>query len=206
MAAEESSELELVVASMVGVDPAEDSDAHREELESVSFLQQQLRGEGVIVDLLTKPGTEVWSATIPDIGAVYQLARLARYVELGRSVDTVLAEGPELSDDLDPVITDVWDEISTTRFPQLVNLQGINTYYLPVDFDGPVFMGFTDEDGEEDTATFGSSARLLAELDALEPVLREAGVAPDSDAHEVLTLLREAARQSIANDLPVIAW
>ena len=203
---EESFEAELVVASMVTVDPAEDSEAHREELESVTFLQEQLRSEGVDVDLLAKPGAEVWTGTIPDLGAVYQLARLARYLELGRPIDTVLADGPALPDDFDPVVADVWHELADTRFPQLVNLRGINTYYLPVDFDGPIVMVYEDADGEEDEATFGSAVRLLAELDVLEPLLREAGVAPDGDAGEVFATLREAARQSVANDLPVIVW
>jgi hypothetical protein len=203
---EESFEAELVVASMVSVDPAEDSDAHREELESVTFLQEQLRSEGVDVDLLAKPGAEVWTGTIPNLGALYQLARLARYLELGRPIDAVLADSPAFPDDIDPVVADVWDELADTRFPQLVNLRGINTYYLPVDFDGPIVMVYEDADGEEDEATFGSAVRLLAELDVLEPLLREAGVAADGDAGEVFATLREAARQSVANDLPVIVW
>jgi hypothetical protein len=198
--------LELVVASMVGADPAVDADAHREQLASIAELQERLRTEGVSVDLLSAQHTEVWSATIADVGALYQLARLTRRVELDREVDDVLDDGPVLPEDLDPLVTDVWDELVATRFPQLVNLQGVNTYYLPVDFDGPVYLDFTDPDGEEDTATFGSSGRLLAELDALEPLLRDAGVPEPGPAHDVLTVLREAARQSVANELPVIVW
>jgi hypothetical protein len=203
---EDSFEAELVVASMVSVDPAEDSDAHREELESVTFLQEQLRGEGVDVDLLGKPGAEVWAGTIPNLGALYQLVRLARYLELGRPIDTVLADGAAFPEDIDPVVADVWDELARTRFPHLVHLRGINTYYLPVDFDEPIVMVYDDPDGEEDEATFGSAVRLLAELDVLEPLLREAGVAADGDAGQVFAILREAARQSVANDLPVIVW
>jgi hypothetical protein len=203
---DQPTELDLVVGSMITVRPDEDRAAYTEEYESVSAVQDQLREEGIDVDLIGQPGTEVWEAGLENMGALYQLSRLAVHLERGDDVAEVVEDGPVIYEDLDRAVTDVWDELTKTRFAHLVNLQGINSYYLPADFEQPVWLNFENEDGEEDSAFFGSAHRLQAELAELAPMLLKAGVSHNADAFRCMELLRAAAAKSIETGLPVIVW
>lgn len=199
-------ELDLVVGSMITVRPDEDRAAYDEEYESVSAVQDQLREEGIDVDLLAQPGTEIWEGSIATMGALYQLSRLAAHIERGNDIAPVLEDGPVLYDDLDTVVTDVWDNLTTTRFGHLINLQGINSYFLPAEFEQPVWLPFENDEGEEDSAYFGSSPRLQAELAELAPLLIKAGVSHNAEAYRCLEALRQAADQSVNTGLPIIVW
>jgi hypothetical protein len=199
-------ELDLVVGSMITVRPDEDRAAYDEEYESVSAVQDQLREEGIDVDLLSQPGTEIWEGSIATMGALYQLSRLAAHLERGDDIAPVVEDGPILHDDLDTAVTDVWENLTTSRFSHLINLQGINSYFLPVAFDQPVWLPFENDEGEEDSAYFGSSVRLQAELAELGPMLIQAGISPNADAYRCLETLRQAADQSINTGLPIIVW
>lgn len=203
---DQPTELDLVVGSMITVRPDEDRAAYTEEYESVSAVQDQLRDEGIDVDLISQPGTEVWEGGLENMGALYQLSRFAVHLERGDDVADVVEDGPVIYEDLDRAVTDIWDELTKTRFAHLVNLQGINSYYLPADFEQPVWLSFENEEGEEDNAFFGSSHRLQAELAELAPLLLKAGVNHNSDAYRCLELLRIAAARSIETGLPVIVW
>jgi len=199
-------ELDLVVGSMITVRPDEDRAAYDEEYESVSTVQDQLREEGVDVDLLGQPGAEVWEGHIDQMGALYQLSRLAARVERDQEIAEVVEDGPVIYEDLDRAVTDVWDELTQTRFTHLINLQGINSYFLPADFEKPIYLPFENEDGEEDSAYFASSYQLQRELAELGPLLLKAGVSHNSAAFRCLETLREAAAQSINAGLPIIVW
>lgn len=199
-------ELDLVVGSMITTRPDEDRAAYEEEYESVSEVQDQLREEGIDVDLVSQPGTETWESTIDTLGSLYQLSRLAVYLEHDKPIEAVLEEGPVIYDDLDPAVTDIWDELVETRFPHLINLQGINSYFVPVDFIKPVWLAFENEEGEEDSAYFGSSVQLQKELTDLESLLRGANVPTQGLAFRALEALRDAAAQSIQYGLPIIVW
>lgn len=203
---DQPTELDLVVGSMITVRPDEDRAAYTEEYESVSAVQDQLRDEGIDVDLISQPGTELWEGGLENMGALYQLSRLAVHLERGDDVAEVIEDGPVIYEDLDRAVTDIWDELTKTRFAHLVNLQGINSYYLPADFEQPVWLNFENEDGEEDSAFFGSAHRLQAELAELAPLLLKAGVSHNADAYRCLDLLRTAAARSIETGLPVIVW
>jgi hypothetical protein len=203
---EQPTELDLVVGSMITVRPDEDRAAYTEEYESVSAVQDQLRDEGIDIDLLGQPGTEVWEGGIENMGALYQLSRLAARLDRGDDIAEVIEDGPVLYEDLDRAVTDVWDELTKTRFPHLINLQGINSYYLPADFEQPIWLNFENEDGEEDSAFFGSAHRLQAELAELAPMLTQAGVSHNAEAYRTLELLRTAAAKSIEYSLPIIVW
>jgi hypothetical protein len=203
---DQPTELDLVVGSMITVRPDEDRAAYTEEYESVSAVQDQLREEGIDVDLISQPGTEVWEGGLENMGALYQLSRFAVHLERGDDVADVVEDGPVIYEDLDRAVTDIWDELTKTRFANLVNLQGINSYYLPADFEQPVWLSFENEDGEEDNAFFGSAYRLQAELAELAPMLLKAGVSHNSEAYRCLDLLRTAAARSIETGLPVIVW
>lgn len=199
-------ELDLVVGSLITVRPDEDRDAFEEEREMIAAVQDQLREEGIEADLLTQPGTEVWEGGVETLGELYQLSRLATRLENNEDIADVLEDGPVITDDLDRCVTDVWDELRETRFPHLVNLQGINSYYLPVDFDLPLRLPFENEEGEEDEAFFGSSVRLLRELSELETLLGNANVSTRIAAYNCLRTLRNAAQQSTRHNLPIIIW
>jgi hypothetical protein len=199
-------ELDLVVGSMITVRPEEDREAYDEERETIADVQDQLREEGINIDLLAQPGVEVWEGGIDTLGELYQLSRLATRLENGSPIDDVLSDGPVIGDDLDRTVTDVWDELRPTRFPHLVNLQGINSYYLPVEFAQPVRLPFEDEEGEQDEAFFGSSSLLLRELTEVEELLRQHNVSATVGAYRCLQTLREAALQSTRHSLPVIIW
>jgi hypothetical protein len=199
-------ELDLVVGSMITVRPDEDRTAYEEEYESVSAVQDQLREEGIDIDLLSQPGTEVWEGSIATMGALYQLSRFAAHLERGNDLAPVIEDGPVLYDELDTAVTDVWDNLKPTRFTNLINLQGINSYFLPADFDQPVWLPFENDEGEEDSAYFGSAVRLQAELAELAPQLISAGVSHNAEAYRCLESLRQAADQSIATGLPIIVW
>jgi hypothetical protein len=203
---EQPTELDLVVGSMITVRPDEDRAAYTEEYESVSAVQDQLRDEGIDIDLLGQPGTEVWEGGIENMGALYQLSRFAARLDRGDDIAEVIEDGPVLYEDLDRAVTDVWDELTKTRFSHLINLQGINSYYLPADFEQPIWLNFENEDGEEDSAFFGSAHRLQAELAELAPMLTQAGVSHNAEAYRTLELLRTAAAKSIEYALPIIVW
>jgi hypothetical protein len=199
-------ELDLVVGSLITTRPDEDRAAFEEEYETIAQVQDQLREEGVVVDLLSQPGAEMWEGGIETLGALYQLTRLAVHLEHGHDIATILEEGPVIYDDLDRAVTDVWDNLTTTRFPHLVNLQGINSYYLPVDFERPLWLPGEDEAGEEDDSYFGSSFQLQRELSEVVDLFRQAGIPTQSAAYRCLEVLCAAADQSLRYDLPVIIW
>jgi hypothetical protein len=203
---ESLTELDLVVGSMITMRPDEDREAFEEEHDLVSEIQDQLRQHGIVIDLLAQPGTEVWEGGIESAGALYQLSRLATRLEQDDDIATVLEDGPVLYDELDRAVTDVWDDMANTRFPHLVNLQGIYSYYLPVDFATPIWLPMENENGAEEEAFFGSSVRLQQELTTLREMLYEASVPVQSEAFRCLTVLHEAATQSVNNTLPIIVW
>ncbi len=203
---DQPTELDLAVGSMITVRPDEDRAAYEEEYDSVSAVQDQLRDEGIDVDLLSMPGTQIWEGGLQNMGALYQLSRFAVHLERGDDIAEVLEDGPVIYDELDPAVTDVWNDLTKTRYSHLVNLQGINSYFLPVDFENPVWLSFENEDGEEDSAYFGSSYRLRGELAELGPQLIKAGISHNAEAYRCLELLREAADKSIEAGLPVIVW
>ena len=93
---EQPTELDLVVGSMITVRPDEDRAAYTEEYESVSAVQDQLRDEGIDVDLLGQPGTEVWEGGIENMGALYQLSRFAARLDRGDDIAEVIEDGPVL--------------------------------------------------------------------------------------------------------------
>ncbi|MEI6777414.1 MAG: hypothetical protein WCK70_10990 [Chloroflexales bacterium] len=206
MGSEVVSELDLVVGSMITVRPDEDRAGYDEEYESVAAVQDQLREQGVDIDLISQPGTEIWEGSLENMGALYQLSRLAARIEHEQAIDDVIEDGPVIYDDLDRAVTDVWDELVTSRYQHLINLQGINSYYMPADFEAPIWLAFEDEDGEEDNAFFGSSVRLQRELVELAPLLIKAGLSSTSQAYRCLELLRDAAAKSLDSGLPIIVW
>lgn len=203
---DQPTELDLAVGAMITVRPDEDRESYQEQYDSIATVQDQLREQGIDVDLLAMPGTQVWEGGLQNMGALYQLSRLAAHLERGDDLAEVIEDGPVIYDELDRAVTDIWDELAPTRFAHLVNLQGIDSYFLPADFAKPFDLPFEDENGEEDSAFFGSAYALQRELAELAPLLINAGVSHNSEAYRCLELLREAAAQSISHGLPVIVW
>jgi hypothetical protein len=208
-------ELDLVVGSMITTRQDEDREVFEEERDTIALVQDRLREEGLDVDLLAQPGTEVWEGGIETLGSLYQLLRMVRRLETSADILQVIEDGPVIYEDtLDPVVTDVWDGLAETRFPHLVNLQGIHSYFLPLDFDRPLKLPFEDEEGEEDEAYFASSIRLQSELVEIADMLHTANISEAAAAYRseaaaayrCLQVLRTAADQSTRFGLPIIVW
>jgi hypothetical protein len=207
--AERMTEIDLVVGSMITMRPDEDRAAYEEELESLQDVQDILRDEGLEIDLVSQPGTEVWEGGIESFYDLYQLKRLAAHLERGDNPQTLLGQDSQDSEEIDDLLADIWEDATQTRFPHLIKHQGDGGYYLPVDFPEPIWLDYGEEDEDavdEDTAvSFGSSVRLLRELTEVEELFRQHNV-PAGGHTQALEVLRTAAQQSIDNGLPIILW
>ncbi len=211
-------ELDLVVGSMFTTRPEEDRELFDDEREWLSDIQDLLREEGVEVDLLSRPGVEIWEGGIERFMDLYQLRQLAAYLELDRDIAPLLKDGLLSDGDPDPLLAAIWDGEQPTRFPHLINHQADGGYYLSVDFAEPIWLEAEeeepveadgdDEDAEDDEPfiSFGSSVGLQRELAELAGMLQQAGVPSQSAAARCLLVMRTAADQSVANGLPIIVW
>ncbi|MEO7913320.1 MAG: hypothetical protein ABIV47_27030 [Roseiflexaceae bacterium] len=208
-------ELDLVVGSMFTTRPEEDRELYEDEREWLSDIQDLLREEGVEVDLLSRPGVELWEGGIERFMDLYQLRQIAAYLELDHDIAPLLKDGPPVDGDPDPLLVAIWDGEQPTRFPHLINHQADGGYYLPVDFAEPIWLEAEEEepaDDEEDAEddepfiSFGSSVGLQRELVELASMLQQAGVPAQSAAARCLLVMRAAADQSVANELPIIVW
>lgn len=209
---ESLNELDLVVGSMITTRPDEDRDAYEEERDWLQDVQDLLRDEGVEVDLLSQPGTEVWEGGIRSFYDLYQLRQLAAHLERGDDVQAVLAGASANGEDIDELLADIWDDEAQTRFPHLIKHQGDGGYYLPVDFAEPIWVEYGDEEAEEtdmseeDTSvSFGSSVGLLRELTDLEDLFRQNTISVGA-LRDALQVLKTAAQESVNNGLPIILW
>jgi hypothetical protein len=210
-------ELDLLVGSMFTTRPDEDRELFEEEREWLSDIQDLLRDEGVEVDLLSRPGVEVWEGGIERFSDLYQLRLLAAYLDQGRDLQPILARDADEEEEPDDLLAAIWQGDQTSRYPHLINHQADGGYYLAADFAEPIWIEF-DQDGEEGTdddedaenedsvVSFGSSFGLQRELVELADLLPKQGIPADAPAMRCLAVLRQAADQSVANDLPIIVW
>jgi hypothetical protein len=208
-------ELDLLVGSMFTTRPEEDRELYEEEREWLSDIQDLLREEGVEVDLLSRPGVEIWEGGIERFSDLYALRLLAAYLEQGRDLGPLLRNGVPIDDEPDELLAAIWQGEASTAYPHLINHQADGGYYLTADFAEPIWVEFDqddedglddDEEGDESVVSFGSSIGLQRELTELDDKLRQAGVPADHPALRCLRVLRTAADQSVANDLPIIVW
>ena len=210
-------EIDLVVGSMINVRPDEDRGAYEEELERVQDVQDLLREEGIEVDLVSQPGTEVWEGGITSFYDLYQLKQLAAHLERGEDVQMLLSNSSPDGQEYDNLLADIVSEEATTRFPHLIRHQGDGGFYLPADFADPIWVESDDEedlDAEDDgedlfdegkVITFGSSVALVRELSELEDLFRRANV-PMGGPRQALQALKTGAEQSVSTGLPLIVW
>jgi hypothetical protein len=209
-------EIDLVVGSMINVRPDEDREAYEEEYERMQDVQDLLREEGVEVDLLSQPGTEVWEGGIPSFYDLYQLKQLAAHLERGEDVQMLLNNSSPDGDEYDSLLADIVSEEVDTRFPHLIRHQGDGGFYLPADFSAPIWVESEedeelDEDDEVDlfeegnVITFGSSVALQRELTEVEELFRHANI-PMGGPRQALQTLKTGAEQSVNNGLPLILW
>ena len=209
--AESMTELDLVVGSMITTRPDEDRDTYEEEREWIQDVQDLLREEGVEIDLLSQPGTEVWEGGISSFYDLYQLRRVAAHLERGDDIQTLLSGSAADGEDVDELLADIWDEDAQTRFPHLIKHQGDGGYYLPVEFAEPIWIEYGDEEDadevfeEDNTVSFGSSVALLRELNEVEDLFQRNNV-PIAGPRRALQVLKTAAEQSVNTGLPIIIW
>ena len=210
--AESLTELDLVVGSLITTRPNEDREQYEDEREWLQDVQDLLRDEGVEIDLLSQPGTEVWEGGIRSFYDLHQLQRLAAHLERGDDIKTVLGGASADGEEVDELLADIWDEEAPTKFPHLIKHQGDGGYYLPVDFAEPIWVEY-DEDVNDDEASyegenavsFGSSVALLRELTELEELFQHNNV-PMGGPRQALQVLKTAAEQSVNHTLPIILW
>src|SRR5215211_7708830 len=145
-----TTELDLVVGSMFTTRPEEDRELFEDEREWLSDIQDLLREEGVEVDLLSRPGVEIWEGGIDRFMDLYQLRQLAAYLEQDRDIAPLLKSGPPSDGDPDPLLVAIWDGEQTTRFPHLINHQADGGYYLPADFAEPIWLEADEEMADEE--------------------------------------------------------
>ena len=210
--AERMTELDLVVGSMITTTPEEDRDAYEEEREWLQDVQDLLREEGIELDLLAQPGTEVWEGGMESFYDLYQLRRLAAHLERGDNINGLLRDESPDGEDVDNLLADIWDDEVQTRFPHLIKHQGDGGYYLPADFAEPIWVDYGEEEDDEDESmnedtavSFGSSVGLMRELTEVEQLFQQANL-PPGGPRNALEVLRTAAQQSIDNGLPIILW
>ncbi len=213
--AESMTELDLVVGSMITTRPDEDRETYEDEREWLQDVQDLLREEGIEIDLLTQPGTEVWEGGIGSFYDLHQLQRLAAHLERGDDVKSLLAGASADGEEVDELLADIWDEEAQTRFPHLIKHQGDGGYYLPVEFAEPIWVEYDEEDENENengdglesenAVSFGSSVALLRELTELEELFQRNNV-PVGGPRQALQVLKTAAQQSVSNSLPIILW
>lgn len=204
-------ELDLLVGSIFTTRPDEDRELFEEEREWLSDIQDLLREEGIEVDLLSRPGVELWEGGIERFMDLYQLRLLAAYIENGQDVAPLRNFNPDTANEPDPLLAAIWEGEEPTRYPHLINHQADGGYYLPVDFAEPIWLEFDQDEEEandlqEPVVSFGSSVALQRELVELEALLQQNGIVATSAPYRCLQVLRAAVDQSVANDLPIIVW
>ena len=202
-------ELDLVVGSMISISPEEDRAMFNEESSWVEDVQDLLREEGIEVDLTKAPGTEKWQGGIDTFADLYTLRRFAAHLERDNDLNSL----NDAEEDIDPLLADIWEGAESTRYTHLINHQGEGGYYLPVEFDEPIWLSYEDEDmsddwEDEEVVSFGSSVALARELADLEPLLQKAQGDQEQlqRALKALQVFRAAAEKSIEHQLPLILW
>ncbi len=211
--------LDLLVGSMFTVRPGEDRDAFEQEKEWLSNIQDLLREYNIEVDLLSRPGVEIWEGEIEHFKDLYDLRLVAAYIEQGQDISAIL-NAADFDSEPDPLLESIWQETLPTRFPHLIKHQAENGYYLPVDFAEPLWIEFDEEEEEEEdldddddfegqndnVVSFGSSVGLQREMVELEALLRQHSVSENHAVFRCLHVLRIAADQSVSSDLPIVVW
>jgi hypothetical protein len=165
----------------------------------------------VTVDLLDRPGEDVWSGGISKFMALYQLQLLGAYLEHERDWSPIVnASEQELLATPDSLLGEIWDS-RPTRYAHLIRMKVSGGYYLPVDFATPIWLAGEDWDEDDEEAidhaeSFGSGVALGRELDDLDVRLRAAGVPSGASAFGCLRVLQEGARESLKHNLPLLLW
>jgi len=216
-------EITLVVGSLFTSTPQEDPEEFAEEREYISQLQDILREQGVVVDLLSTPGVEIWEGEISD-DYLYRLRQVAAHLEQGNEneIDSLLKRKPSADEEFDPVLAAICFEGRPTQYPHLIiPPQEIRPYYIPVEFADPVLIPVGDEEttvddddasnAEDDEYTgeiiaFGSSSALQRELHTLQGYLQQLNVPATHPVMRCLQALRTAADLSVKNGLPIVVW
>ncbi len=210
-------EITLVVGSLFTSTPQEDPEEFAEERENISQLQDVLREQGVVVDLLSNPGLVLWEGGIRSYGDLYRLRQIAAHLEQGNEIASLLKRKPDADEKVDPVLAAIFSEEMPTQYPHLIKHTGENGYYIPVEFANPIWIEEEDEDeaaafdDEDDEYTgeiiaFGSSSALQRELHTLQGYLQQLNVPVAHPVMRCLIALRTAADLSVKNGLPIVVW
>ncbi|NBU64408.1 MAG: hypothetical protein EBS29_07920 [Chloroflexia bacterium] len=211
---DQDNEITLVVGSLFNYTPAEDRESYEEEREWIQQLQDALRQEGVIIDLMTNPGVQIWEGGIRRYGDLYRLSQAAAYIEQGMDITPLLNKKFTEEEDLDPILKQIIEGELDTQFPHFIKPDGDPFFYIPVEFAEPIIIPieaddefeFDEDDEEENYVSFGSTPRLQQELYRLNTLLVQMQVPATHPVMRCLAALRNATELSISNDLPIAVW
>lgn len=211
---EQDNEITLVVGSVFNYTPAEDRESYEEEREWVQQLQDTLRQEGVVIDLMTNPGVQIWEGGIRRYGDLYRLSQAAVYIERGMDITPLLNKKFTEEEDIDPILQQIIEGELETQFPHFIKPDGDPFFYLPVEFAEPIIIPIEPEEGDEfdedddsdNVVSFGSSPRLQQELYRLSMLLVQMQVPANHPIMRCLASLRQATELSITSDLPIAVW
>ena len=126
---DQDNEISLVVGSLFNYSPAEDRESYEEEREWVQQLQDSLRQEGVIIDLMTNPGVQIWEGGIRRYGDLYRLSQAAAYIEHGKDITSLLNNKFTEEEDLDPILKQIIEGDLDTQYPHFIKHDGDPFFY-----------------------------------------------------------------------------
>ncbi len=138
-----------------------------------------------------------------------QILIFTRGVQFMYSVHEAIPQVPELKDGVlltcpleikldETIIRSLFDgngRLKPTRFPHLIYHEDNIGFYLPIDFEKPLW--------NEGTASIGSSIRLKGELDVIKNYMNKNNINKENGIRDILELLDKMATLSIKYKLPI---
>jgi hypothetical protein len=196
----------LAVGSLLQHTPDESPGEYEDERERLTDMMAWLAEEGVEMDLLADPGRQVWEGEIADFAHIYHLRVLAAHVGAGRDIGKLKLARLQRTEEPDPLLSEIWQGDVTSPYDHLINHSLTDGFYLPVDFESPIWAQGSDDGDEESIVSFGSAVALERELRELKAALDAEHLSARHPAYVALLTFEAAARNSVAHRLPVSIW
>jgi hypothetical protein len=200
------SKLYLSVGSLLTLTPDEDPEGYEDERSRLADMTAWLADEGVDVDLLSDPGQHVWQGEIEEFAHIYHLRVLAAHLGAGRDIAALKVDRLPRTDRPDALLARIWEGNAASPYDHLIRHNLTDGFYLPVDFESPIWAQGEDDGDEESVVCFGSSVALDRELTRLDAALAVNQLSAQHPAYVALRVLAAAARNRVAHRLPVSIW
>jgi len=200
------SKLYLAVGSLLTHTPDEDPEEYEDERARLADMSAWLADEGIDVDLLSEPGREVWQGEIAEFAHVYHLRVLAAHLGAGRDIAPLKVNRLPKTETPDALLSKIWEGNTASPYEHLINHTLTDGFYLPVEFESPIWGQGSDDDEQESVVSFGSAMALQRELAQLKAALDKEQIAPRHPAYVALVTLAAAAQMSVTHRLPISIW